>query len=64
MTLKTPGGSPASAQTSASNRAESLVYVAGFRTTVFPMAKAGAIFQVNSISGKFQGTMAPITPKL
>lgn len=61
-TLKTPGGNPASAHTSANRRADSRVYVAGFRTTVFPMANAGAIFQVNNIRGKFQGTIAPMTP--
>lgn len=61
-TLKTPGGNPASAHTSANRRADSRVYVAGFRTTVFPMASAGAIFQVNNIRGKFQGTIAPMTP--
>lgn len=39
--LVLPGGRPASAQISANNRALSLVYVAGFRTTVLPMANAG-----------------------
>ena len=32
------------------------------RTTVLPMARAGAIFQVRSMRGKFHGTMAPTTP--
>ena len=32
------------------------------RTTVLPMARAGAIFQVRSMRGKFQGTIAPMTP--
>ena len=35
---------------------------AGFRTTVFPHASAGAIFQDSSISGKFQGAIATTTP--
>ena len=50
-TLKTPGGRPASAQISANRRAESLVTVAGFKTTVFPIANAGATFQIKSIKG-------------
>ena len=61
-TLKTPGGNPASAQISAKSRADNLVTVAGFKTTVFPMARAGATFQVNNIRGKFQGTIPPTTP--
>ena len=28
---------------------------------MFPMARAGATFQVSSMRGKFQGTMAPMT---
>ena len=35
---------------------------AGFKTTVLPMASAGAIFQTRSMRGKFQGTIAPTTP--
>ena len=62
ITLKTPGGSPASAQISANNNADNWVADAGFKTTVFPMARAGATFQVRSISGKFHGTIAPTTP--
>jgi len=61
-TFNTPGGRPASAQISANSRALSLVYVAGFSTTVFPIASAGQTFHINSISGKFQGTIAPTTP--
>ena len=62
ITLNTPGGRPASAQTSASSKALRRVYVAGFNTTVLPMARAGHTFQVNNMRGKFQGTMPPITP--
>jgi hypothetical protein len=29
---------------------------------VFPKARAGATFQLASISGKFQGEMAAVTP--
>jgi hypothetical protein len=39
-----PGGSPASAQISAKSKADNLVNVAGFNTTVFPAARAGATF--------------------
>ncbi len=38
------------------------VCVAGFSTTVFPHASAGAIFHAASDSGKFHGVIAPITP--
>jgi len=41
-----PGGSPASAQISANSNAVRRVYVAGFRTTVLPMARAGQIWTV------------------
>ena len=61
-TLNTPGGRPASAHISASSRALSDVNEAGFSTTVLPIARAGATFHVNNISGKFQGTIAPTTP--
>ena len=35
----------------------------GFATTVFPLARAGAIFQVNKYKGKFHGEMQAATPK-
>ncbi len=35
---------------------------AGFTTTELPMASAGAIFHIAISSGKFHGTMMPITP--
>lgn len=53
---------PASAQISAKSKAERRVFVAGFRTTVFPIAKAGHTFHANNITGKFHGTIAPTTP--
>lgn len=37
--------------------------MAGFRTTVFPIAKAGHTFHANNITGKFHGTIAPTTPE-
>ena len=41
---------------------ESEVFSAGLRTTVFPHASAGAIFQTASMSGKFHAVIAPTTP--
>ena len=34
----------------------------GFATTVFPAARAGAIFQLNKYRGRFHGEMQPTTP--
>ena len=61
-TLNTPGGSPASIASSASRIALSGDFSDGLSTTLLPMASAGASFQVAISIGKFQGTMAPITP--
>ena len=36
---------------------------AGFNTTVFPAASAGAIFHASMSSGKFQGMICPTTPQ-
>ena len=60
--LTTPGGSSAWRSTSAKRSAESGVVSAGLRTTVFPAASAGAIFQESMSSGKFHGTIWPATP--
>ena len=38
------------------------VVSAGLRTTVFPVARAGAIFHASMSSGKFHGITWPITP--
>ncbi|MHC2305160.1 hypothetical protein ACVIJ1_001630 [Bradyrhizobium elkanii] len=35
---------------------------AGFSTTVQPVAIAGPIFQIEAVSGPFQGMIAPTTP--
>jgi len=51
-----------SAQISAKASAVSGVYSAGFRTTVFPAASAGAIFHESISSGKFHGMIWPQTP--
>ena len=44
-------------------RAVKEVVSAGFSTTVFPHAKAGAIFQASMRRGKFQGIICAHTPK-
>ena len=62
MTLSTPAGSPASSANSPSFSAVSGDCSAGLRTTELPMARAGATFHIAMCSGKFHGTMAPITP--
>ncbi len=47
---------------SAKNNADRGVVSAGFRTTVLPVARAGAIFHASMSSGKFQGMTWPATP--
>ena len=61
-TLNTPSGIPALSASSPKRIAESGVYSAGFNTTVFPAAKAGANPQPAIGIGKFQGTIMPTTP--
>ena len=58
----TPGGKSASWIISANFIAVSGVVSAGFKTTVFPVAKAGAIFHADISKGKFQGIICPTTP--
>ena len=53
--LTTPGGSSAWRNTSQKRSAVSGVVSAGFSTTVFPQAIAGAIFHASISSGKFHG---------
>ena len=60
--LTTPSGSSAWRQTSAKRSAVSGVVEAGFRTTVLPAARAGAIFHANMRRGKFHGITCPTTP--
>ena len=47
---------------SANFNAVSGVVSAGFSTTVFPVAMAGAIFQAAINKGKFHGMICPATP--
>ena len=58
----TPGGTPASPHNFPKRYAVKGVSSLGLATTVFPAAKAGAIFQVNRYSGKFHGEMQATTP--
>ncbi|MNS96954.1 hypothetical protein D3C72_1312720 [compost metagenome] len=60
--LTTPGGTPASAISSAMRSDVSGVISAGFITMQLPAASAGAIFQLVNMSGKFHGTTWPTTP--
>src|SRR5258708_32575194 len=61
-TFSAPGGRPHSFAYSANFSSESDVFDAGLITPVLPHASAGAIFQTATISGKFQGAIAPTTP--
>jgi len=60
--LTTPGGTPASRQSSPNRNGVSGASSAGFSTTVQPVASAGPIFQIAAVSGPFHGMMAPTTP--
>ncbi len=64
--LTTPAGSPAatiaSCMISVRSTADSGLHSAGLWTTVQPAASAGAIFQVESMNGVFQGVMTPTGP--
>ncbi len=62
-TLKTPGGIPASAVRSASSEQDNGDHSAGLRTTVQPAASAGAVFQVESMNGAFQGVITTAGPE-
>ena len=61
-TLNTPSGIPARSASSPKRMAVSGVYSAGFNTTVFPAARAGANPQPAIGMGKFHGTIIPTTP--
>ena len=58
----TPGGMPASRLISARIIAVNGLSSAGLCTTVQPAASAGAIFQVESMNGVFQGVMTATGP--
>ena len=60
--LMTPGGMPASSDSSARRFAVSGVSSLGLATQVFPAAMAGAIFHDSRYSGRFHGEISPTTP--
>ena len=60
--FRTPGGSPASANTSTNRSAQAGVSWAGLKTTAFPAMIAGKIFQDGMAIGKFHGVTHPTTP--
>jgi hypothetical protein len=60
--LRIPGGSPASVSAVASSAAEPEAASAGFHTTAFPNASAGASFQAGIASGNFHRVIAHTTP--
>src|SRR5690625_1597356 len=62
-TLTTPAGKPASSTSLTNSSVDADVNSDGFKTTVQPAAKAGAIFQAVSSSGEFHGVIAATTPK-
>ena len=53
---------PASFNTRPNSQAVTDVISLGLATTVFPVAIAGAILNVNKYSGKFHGVISPATP--
>ena len=57
--LTTPFGRPASCRMATSASAVAGVWPAGLITTVFPKARAGAIFQAGMAMGKFHGVIRP-----
>ena len=61
-TLNTPGGKPASAVRSASSEHDSGAHSGGFRITVQPAARPGAVFHVDSMNGAFHGVITAAGP--
>src|SRR5699024_3680286 len=61
-TLKTPLGRLALWMTLANKLAYSGDNSAGFKTTVLPVAKAGATFHVSNRNGAFHGVIKPAAP--
>ncbi len=60
--LKTPSGSPESANRSANSIMLSEFSGETFNTTVFPASRAGTSFAVAAENGEFQGITAATTP--
>ena len=62
-TLNAPSGRPASRVMSARSEAVRGAHSGGLAITLLPAASAGAIRQVASISGAFQGVITTVTPE-
>ncbi len=60
--LKTPGGSPASAKSSAVFHPLSRVSSAPLKTTVFPASRVAAMGAAERAMGKLKGEMTTQTP--
>jgi len=60
--FSTPLGTPARSKIETTAAPVSGVSVAGLKTTVLPLTRAGAIFQAGMATGKFQGVMQATTP--
>ena len=58
----TPGGNPASENSSTKARVEADACSDGSMIAMLPTASSGASFQANKRSGEFQGTIAATTP--
>ncbi len=61
-TLKTPGGRPASAHSSASHNDADGSFSLGFSTTVLPVAIAMGKNHIGTMAGKLNGLMTPTGP--
>src|SRR5436190_965973 len=61
-TLSTPGGRPASAQSSARRIADSGTFSLGLSTNVFPQVMAIGNIQSGTMKGKLYGVMPTQTP--
>src|SRR5919106_7080160 len=61
-TLKTPSGTPASCNSSATQTDAEGSFSDGFSTKVLPHASAGAHIHIGTIAGKLNGVMPPTTP--
>ena len=62
-TLRIPAGRPPAPSSPASARVVSGVVSAGLATTVLPATRAGPSLLASRVVGKFQGTIAPTTPR-
>ena len=61
-TVKTPGGRPASASSSAENIAADGSFSEGLRMKAFPHAIASGYIHIGTIAGKLNGVMPATTP--